>query len=197
MQAGQYQRSGSLISLFVLSLTLAASNVALGQVFHTDHLKCYKVTADGSKGTIKVPQLTTPQFGDPDGIEKECVVSNKSAFLCAPTEKCVQTSAGNFECDDQAQDLKPEQDFLCYKLRCPSTLTKRVRILDQFSPNGRILKIQNEQMLCTPLERKEVLPCGPIPGTNQCGGECPQTPGALSLVCKTSTVAGGCACVPQ
>jgi hypothetical protein len=141
--------------IFAIVLLLAPSGVALGQVVvDPDHLKCYQVK-DAQKGRVKV-DLITPQFGDL-GLEKECVVSTHATLFCAPTAKCITDATGAQRCDDpNFPPLNPDQDFLCYKVRCPNPVTRRLKVFDQFSPDGREIGIEKAKLLCTPA-RKEIL----------------------------------------
>jgi hypothetical protein len=164
-------------------LALLTVDTAQGQPIDLaeDHLKCYQVVKD--QGIVTPPPLSL--FNRQFGPEKECKIANRAALLCAPTDKC--KPGQNPPCDDLLGGPAAAQDYLCYRLQCPNPRRHTVRVRDQFSPNGREIRIAPARMLCTPIQ-KDQPPCsGSAP---ECGGQCP-TP---FQTCVPSTAAGACVC---
>jgi hypothetical protein len=92
-----------------------------------DHYKCFKfkdISQFKSATANFVP--SQPQF-----IGENCSIKGKGAELCVPADKInVVVEDGTLQ-DFPTQALANAQ--LCYKVKCPATLTQNVQVSDQFS----------------------------------------------------------------
>ena|SRR3989344_4704368 len=148
-----------------------------------DHMKCWRVV-DSNPRAIAYANLYLSQLQD---IEKGCKINKKALEFCAPAEKClVDPLTGAEKCPTIADGPNPG-DRLCYTLSCPAMEPFRIRAKDQFGQ--RELRVSAKpSKICTPATKELVTPCGLIPGSNICGGECP-----TGLQCRPAATAP-CVC---
>jgi hypothetical protein len=156
-----------------LAVPWAGGRMAAAQP--ADHLKCYKVKADGkTKGLVDLfpvqPELLP---------ERDCKVQGPVMF-CAPA---VKTNVRVEPPSPGAPAGPAETDHLCYKLKCPKPLPGPLTASDQFGTFA--LEFKNTALLCTPAVKATTTstitttttslpgPCGFDSGANRCVGSCP------------------------
>jgi hypothetical protein len=103
---------------------------------------------------------------------------------CEKADEICRTDSTGQRCECQPATPPPcnlTQPPQCGGLCPPST----TGVLRECKPQS----LTGGPCVCQPVE-----PCGRIPGTNQCGGDCP--PGPVPLFCLPGSAAGDCVCRP-
>lgn len=132
-----------LTTAFAVSVfSLAAATSAQAQ---NDHLQCHKVK-DTQKFKAAVVALTAVQaeFQMPDN----CTIKGKGAEFCVPVEKAVIESDAPGSFIGAGQDLS-NNDYVCYKMKCPKTTHADTLVTDQFGERV-VEKIKAPKRICVP-----------------------------------------------
>ena len=131
---------------------LAAVTVALGiaqavsppassaQPF--DHLKCYRV-----KDPHKFDAVANlvPLLNPPFTLDSGCKIKVRATKLCTPVEKELQsTTAPGVQFPSQ----ELENNYLCYKVKCPKAAVADLEVTDQFGT--RTLSKFTTREICSP-----------------------------------------------
>ncbi len=165
----------AVLVVMTLTATDAAAQVegcltSSGASAPSDHLKCYRVTADPFINTDTL-LLNSPQFG----VEPDCQLDGHSIQFCVPVCKTIvapvppPTGTGFV-----GQPLS--NDYLCYAVKCAqNNAPKKLGVEDQFAP--RTIGLGLADIICAPAEKLSARACGFVPGATlsaaQCGGACP------------------------
>ena len=133
------------------SLLVLAAVVSLGLALPTnssaqfDHLTCFKV-----RDSVKFSALATLDALQNAFDPGQCKISGKAKLFCVPTNKMVD----EFEIDKQPgtllpiPGLDPQQDQICYKVKCPKATIADRDVADQFA--ARPLSRFKAKLLCVP-----------------------------------------------
>jgi hypothetical protein len=106
--------------------------------------------------------------------------------FCVPATKANVTPATAEVNDVVGQPL--QNDFICYTVKCPNDIAPRPKLVtDQFGQ--RLEQKAKPAKICVPA-KKTPLGCNLIPGTNTCGGNCPDP----TQTCGLDTNGTGCIC---
>src|SRR5262245_60554972 len=110
-----------------------------------DHLTCFK-----AKDSIKFDALATLDAAQNAFDPGQCTIIGKARLFCVPTHKQVT----QFTIDNQPGNLlpvpgiDPQQDHVCYKVKCPAATIADTVVSDQFG--ARTLSNFKTQFLCVP-----------------------------------------------
>ena len=130
------------MALAVSAFALAGAASAQAQI---DHLQCHKVK-DTQKFKAAVVALTAVQveFQMPDN----CTIKGKGAEFCVPVGKSVIESDAPGSLIGAGQDLS-QNDYVCYKMKCPKTTHSDTVVSDQFGART-LEKIKKAKRICVP-----------------------------------------------
>ena len=185
-------------------LLLAAGEAAA----QFDHLTCYKIKDPHNfSAGVNTQPFQVPPFAAANG----CKLLVRGQEFCIPTDKTRLPGSTAPSAPIVGQNL--QNDFLCYKMRCPVPMAPVSGLLvsDQFG--SRPIAAYKIARLCTPAVKgpppttttsttttstttTTLVPCQlgvGVGGALQCGGSCPNA----TDTCLWDSIATTCVCLPQ
>ncbi len=164
----------ALIVALVVCAGVRESHAQAGTLF--DHLKCYSITF--KKGNLTVdghaldPLVLTPFQNPPFAVEDGCRLQPagkpKPVMFCVPVDKKPRQSPSGTQIDN---------DFLVYKMKCPSQEDLEQGVQDQFVKGvGNVRRKPPTRYLLVPAYKIDTPPppCEPT-APHMCSGTCPNT----------------------
>lgn len=148
------------LTILYASTLLLVSSTSADAAF--DHLKCFKIK-DTSNYTAFADLVTNPAQQGPFPNEDGCKILVRSKEFCVPVEKnrIFQTENPRDapHLDIEGHDV--QQDYLCYKMRCPKKgnpefpqLAQEQMVADQFGL--RTISGFKTHKICTPTRKVNV-----------------------------------------
>jgi hypothetical protein len=125
----------------IIGLALLASS-AHAQV---DHLTCFKAKDSGKFDALATLDAVQDAF-DPG----QCKILGRAKLFCVPTSKALD----EFTVDKvpaaplPVAGIDPQQDHVCYKIKCPKATIADTNVSDQFG--ARALSKFKAQLICVP-----------------------------------------------
>lgn len=154
-----------------------------------DHLKCYRIKDPGKfEATANLVPLEAPPFA----VESGCTIKVRGTKLCVPVTKELQsTTAPSVQFPAPAL----QNDFICYKMKCPRTDVADLSVTDQFGTRTVSGFVAKE--ICAPAVQGTPPPFTCTAQTvATCGmGSCPQgqscAANLMTLACECQDDGGG------
>lgn len=170
------------LAVMVGALVLAVGQAAAQPAPLFDHLKCYKVKPPKGSGKVKPTkyQLDLIPHQTIFNVEKGCRLVDKPKLFCIDVQKTnVQPPA------PITAPGHPAQDYLCYKIKCPSGVKVPFTVTDQFGTRNLVAN-KSGDLLCVPAYKQGFPTPTPVAPT--------PTPTATPVdVCEKDAVTGTCA----